>query len=33
MVFLETRDLVMEFGGVRAVDRCSIAVDAGSITG
>ena len=33
MVLLETRDLVMEFGGVRAVDRCSIAVDVGSITG
>jgi branched-chain amino acid transport system ATP-binding protein len=33
MLVLETKNLTKQFGGVRAVDRLSIAVEKGSITG
>ncbi len=32
MALLEVRDLTKSFGGIRAVDRCSFAVEEGSIT-
>ncbi|HIC95589.1 TPA: ATP-binding cassette domain-containing protein, partial [Candidatus Bipolaricaulota bacterium] len=30
---LEVRDLVKDFGGLRAVNRCSLQVERGTITG
>ena len=32
MALLEIRDLTKSFGGIQAVDRCSFAVEAGSVT-